>query len=49
LEELNLYPNYLYVYTLQLISFQLFGFVQLILFYAKNKKMTTTLYNALTE
>ena len=46
-EELNLYPNYLLVYCLQLIAFQLFSFLVLSLLYSRQKEMLQTLFNAL--
>ncbi len=46
-EELNLYPNYLLVYCLQLIAFQLFSFLVLSLLYSRQKEMLLTLFNAL--
>ena len=48
-EEINLYPNYLSIYVLQLISFQLFGLVMLATLFVKHKKMVKILYDALTE
>jgi len=48
-EEINIYPNYLYLYGIQLISFQLFGLLMLVTMYIKKDKMMTTLYNALRE
>jgi hypothetical protein len=45
-DELNFYPNFLYVYGLQLVSFQLFGLCMLLLLYAKQDQMISTLYNA---
>ncbi len=44
IDELNIYPNFLYLYVLQFISFQLFGFLMMVTLYAKNKKMTETLF-----
>ena len=46
-EDLNQFPNYLYLYFLQLISFQLFGLVMLTVLYARHEKLFTTLYRNL--
>lgn len=47
--DINLDPNYLYIYTLQLLSFQLFGLFMLTIMYIRNTKMYTTLYNAFRD
>ena len=49
LEEINDYPNYLYMYFRLMIAFQIFGFIMLSTYYAKNKKMCKVLYAALKE
>ncbi len=46
-EELNIYPNYLLVYCVQLIAFQLSSFLVLSLLYSRQRKMIQTLFHAL--
>ena len=46
-EELNEFPNYLYLYCLQLLSFQLLGFFLLITMFAKDNKMFKTVMDTL--
>ena len=48
-EQINTFPNYLYLYIFQLILFQLFGMLMLVTLYAKNKKMGQALYIAWKE
>ena len=48
-EELNVYPNYLFLYFLQLISFQLFGFIMLITLFARQTSMRKTLFEAIKQ
>jgi hypothetical protein len=48
-EELNVYPNYLFLYFLQLISFQLFGFIMLITLFARQTNMRKTLFEAIKQ
>jgi hypothetical protein len=48
-EELNQYPNYLYLYILQLISFQTFGLFLLITLYVRHDKLYTTLHRSYNE
>jgi hypothetical protein len=48
-EELNEYPNYLYLYVLQLIFFQSFGLFMLIILYVRHDKLYNTLYRNFTE
>ncbi len=43
-EEINIYPNYIYLYCIQLISYQFFGLLMLATMFAKNNKMRTKLY-----
>jgi hypothetical protein len=40
-EEINIYPNYIYLYCLQLVSYQFLGFLMLIVMFSKNKNMRT--------
>ena len=47
MEDINEYPNYLYVYALHILAFQLFGLFMLVILYARHEKMVSTLYNAL--
>ncbi len=47
--EFNIYPNYLYVYCLQLIAFQFFSLCMLSIVYARHNEMIKILYNAIKE
>jgi len=48
-EELNQYPNYIYLYILQLTSFQTFGLFMLITLYLRHDKLYDTLYRNWNE
>lgn len=47
--DLNLFPNYLFVYAVQLIAFQLASMFILTMLYARHKKMLKTLFVELKE
>lgn len=47
MDDANVYPNYLYVYALQILSFQLFGLFMLTFLFARHEKLASTLYDAL--
>jgi hypothetical protein len=49
LDEINEYPNYLYMYSRHMLAFQVFGFIMLSTYYAKSRKMCQVLFTALKE
>ena len=46
-DDLNVYPNYLYVYAVQLIAFQVSSLFILMTLYARHKKLFKTLFTEL--
>ena len=38
-EEINVYPNYFYIYGIQLIAFQVFSLLLLLVLYSRHKQM----------